>query len=564
MKFNEYHYERPDRQAITASIQSAMEQLKVTTDLAGQTKIIDAYYRTQATIETMVSLAQVRASQNITDTFYDQERSYWDETLPLYQELSVEFNRTMLASPLINELREFYPPQLFTMAEFSLKGFHPDMIPMLQEENRLTSKYSKLIASAQIEFEGKTYSLAQLTPFTQSEDRALRERAVQARMGYFTAHEAEIDQIYHELVQVRHQMAGVLGLPSFTELGYIRMMRSDYNAQDVERMRQQVLDVVVPLATKLYQRQAARLGYDKLRYFDEKFEFLSGNAKPKGSAHELVEQAKAMYQELSPETHEFFTFMTDRELLDLEARPNKESGGYCTFFPDYASPFIFSNFNGTSGDVDVLTHEAGHAFQCYQSRHIPISSCVFPTYESAEIHSMSMEFFTWPWMDKFFHEEADKYRFAHLSDAVKFIPYGTLVDAFQHEVYAHPEWTPEERKATWRRLERAYLPHKDYEGCSILERGGWWFQQGHIFNSPFYYIDYVLAQMCALEFWKKMHEDRSSAWNDYLNLCQAGGQYSFLKLVAIAKLHSPFQPGALKRVITPISNWLDQVDDRQF
>ncbi|NLV75883.1 MAG: M3 family oligoendopeptidase, partial [Tissierellia bacterium] len=307
-----------------------------------------------------------------------------------------------------------------------------------------------------------------------------------------------------------------------------------------------------------------RLGLDELKYYDEPLEYLTGNAKPKGDSKWILENGKKMYKELSKETHEFFTFMVERELLDLVSKKGKMSGGYCTYISDYESPFIFSNFNGTSGDVDVLTHEAGHAFQVYMSRNLKVPEYSFPTMEAAEIHSMSMEFITWPWMGLFFEEEVDKYKFSHLAGAVSFIPYGVTVDEFQHFVYENPQASPEERKSKWREIEKKYLPFRDYEDNDLLNRGGYWFRQGHIFSTPFYYIDYTLAQVCAFQFWIKTRDNREKAWEDYLRLCKAGGSKSFLELVELADLKNPFADGTIKEVIKPIKEWLNSVDDSKF
>ena len=413
-------------------------------------------------------------------------------------------------------------------------------------------------------FEGEERNLSGLTPFVLSEDREMRKSASEAMFGFFVANESTIDRIYDDMVKVRTKMAKQLGFDNFVQLGYVRMLRTDYNAEMVSGFRNQVKDYIVPVANKLYERQRERLDLDKLSYYDEKFEFLSGNAKPKGEPEWIVNNGIKMYSELSPETKEFFDFMIENELLDLVTKKGKQAGGYCTYIPDYKSPFIFSNFNGTSGDVDVLTHEAGHAFQCYRSRWITIPECNFPTYESCEIHSMSMEFFTWPWMNLFFKEEEAKYKYTHLGDAIKFIPYGVTVDEFQHFVYENPEATPTERKAAWREIERKYLPHKDYSECDFLERGGWWFKQGHIFSSPFYYIDYTLAQICALQFWKKDQESHEEAWNDYLRLCEVGGTKSFRELVEYANLISPFEAGCVSSIIDVIDNYLENVEDRDL
>ena len=564
MKFSEFKYVRLDIKFINEKQIELTNKVNSATTFEETCLAIDEANKMGRDLSTMINISYIRSSINVEDKFYDEERNFLDQNLPLLGETSSNLSKAILESKFIKQLKEKYPPQYFTLSEFDLKCFKPEIVADLQEENRLSTAYSKIIASAQINFDGNNYTLSQLSPFTVSSDRVTRERAIQARVSFYQAHEDEIDKIYDDMVKVRTTIAHKLGYKNFTELGYVRMHRSDYNEEDIKVLRKGVVEYVVPLATKLYEAQAKRLGLDHLRYFDEKYEFKSGNPTPKGDAAWMVGNAKKMYSELSPETGKFFKFMVDHELMDLVSRKGKESGGYCTFIDNYKSPFIFSNFNGTAGDVDVLTHEAGHAFQCYSSQDIDISGLVFPTNESAEIHSMSMEFFTWPWMNLFFKEEVDKYKYSHLGSAITFIPYGTLVDHFQHEVYNNPDMTPLERKATWRRLEKIYQPHKDYQGCDFYDRGGWWFQQHHIFNSPFYYIDYVLAQTCALEFWKKSQDDFKNAWKDYLLLCKQGGKYSFLKLVDIAKLDSPFTEDCLKVVVADIEKWLFSVDQSSF
>lgn len=356
-------------------------------------------------------------------------------------------------------------------------------------------------------------------------------------------------------------MAQKLGFANFVEMGYARMTRTDYDAEMVANFRVQVQDEIVPVATKLRERQQRRIEVETLKFYDENFTYQTGNPTPKGDAEWIIEKGKLMYKELSEETDEFFTYMIENNLMDLLSKKGKESGGYCAYLPEYGSPFIFSNFNGTSGDIDVLTHEAGHAFQVYQSRHLAVPEYAFPTMEAAEIHSMSMEFFAWPWMEHFFKEDTEKYKFAHLADSILFIPYGVAVDEFQHFVYANPEATPAERKLYWSKLEKRYLPHRNYDGNAYLEAGGFWQRQSHIYQVPFYYIDYTLAQICALQFWKRMNDDQQAAWQDYLNLCQKGGSLSFLELVKVAGLRSPFEDGCVASVIGEIEGWLEEVKD---
>ena len=434
----------------------------------------------------------------------------------------------------------------------------------LQEENRLSSAYVKVKAAAEIIINGERYNLSSIQKLETDKDPAVRKHAAEKKWAFYSEHAAEIQTIFDQLVKVRHRIAQKLGYKNFVELGYARMLRSDYNAEMVANFRDQVAKNIVPIASSLYERQRKRLGLEELLYFDEEFRFPSGNARPKGNAKWIVKNAAKMYKDLSNETAEFFEFMQSNELMDLEAKEGKATGGYCTYIDNFKAPFIFSNFNGTSGDIDVLTHEAGHAFQVFSSRDIGIAEYNWPTYEACEIHSMSMEFFTWPWMHLFFEDETDKYKFAHLGNAMCFIPYGVAVDAFQHFVYENPEATTEERNAAWRRIEKKYLPHRNYKGNEFLESGGFWIRQNHIFTVPFYYIDYTLAQICAFQFWKKDHENHEKAWNHYLHLCEAGGSKSFLELVKLANLNSPFDPNCVENVVSEIKNWLDQIDDSQF
>ncbi|MFV0479852.1 MAG: M3 family oligoendopeptidase [Anaerorhabdus sp.] len=564
MKFTEFKYERPDFEAVTQKMNGLLDELEKEEDPKAFLEIFNKINVERNHIHTMSSLSHVRHTINTSDEFYEKENEFWDNQGPLYQVLEQRLSKIVLAKEYREELLKEIPAPYFLMAEQDLKTFDEKIIPLLQEENQLASAYAKLKASCKIEFDGKILNLPQIGAETENTDRDHRKRAVAARSKWLEENELEFDTIYHKLVQLRQKIATALGFENFIELGYYRMNRLDYNAEMVSVYRDQVLKQLVPLASNLFKKQQERLGVDRLAYYDLPINFLSGNPTPKGTTAEKIQAAKEMYYEMSPETKEFIDVMINQELWDLENKPNKAGGGYCTTFPDYKVPFIFSNFNGTSGDVDVLTHEAGHAFQMYLSRDISVPECANPTLESCEIHSMSMEFFAWPWMEKFFKEDADKYYYTHLASAIQFIPYGILVDHYQHEVYANPSWTIEERKACWRKLEKQYTPWKDYTGYEGLERGSFWHVQGHIFQSPFYYIDYTLAQVCALQFWVRQHKEDPKAWQDYLHLCKLGGTKSFVQLVKEAGLKSPFEEGCLDQVSKTVNDYLETVDDKKM
>jgi M3 family oligoendopeptidase len=564
MRFEEYTYKRPNMEDATAEFQAALEKFENASNPEEQNDAMKEVNDIRNDIDTMFNLCYIRHSIDTNDEFYKVEQDYMDEVQPEVEGLVTKYYQALVNSKFRRELEGKWGGQLFALAEGQLKTFKPEIVPLLQQENRLSTEYTKLVASAKILFEGEERTLAQLDPYTESTDREIRKKASEAKFAFFAENEEQFDRIYDDLVKVRTEIAHKLGYQNFVELGYYRMSRTDYNAEMVANFRQQVKDFIVPLATKLKERQSVRIGVEKLKYYDEGFDFKTGNAIPKGNPEWIIENGQKMYEELSEETGDFFRFMQENNLLDLVAKKGKAGGGYCTYIEAHKSPFIFSNFNGTSGDIDVLTHEAGHAFQVYSSRHFEIPEYLWPTYEACEIHSMSMEFFTWQWMDKFFQEDTEKYKFAHLSGGLLFLPYGVSVDEFQHWVYENPEATPLERKSKWREIEQKYMPHKDYEDNEYLEKGGFWQRQGHIFNSPFYYIDYTLAQICAFQFWKRSREDQEAAWKDYVNLCKLGGSMSFTKLAKAANLISPFENGCVESVISEIDSWLDSVDDQSL
>lgn len=564
MKFNDYKYEKINIDETKEKFSNLIKSFSDAENLEEQTKYMDEIIKLRNHIETMETLVSIRHSIDTTDEFYDKENEYVDEISPILFGFISEFYKALVNSKFRADLEKKYGKFLFDLAENTLKTFNEEIIPDLQEENRLSSKYSKLIASAKIQFDGEEKNLSEMVPYTQSKDRNVRIEASKKVAHFFKENKDKFDKIYDGLVKVRTTIAQKLGYKNYVELGYARLSRLEYDSEMVASYRKQVLENIVPLHTELRQRQAKRLGLDKLKFYDEPIKFNSGNADPHGDPEWILNHGKTMYNELSKETAEFFSFMAERNLLDLLSKKGKMSGGYCTYIPEYKSPYIFANFNGTSHDVDVLTHEAGHAFQVYQSRGYEIPEYLWPTYEACEIHSMSMEFLTWPWMDLFFENDAEKYKFIHLSEALLFIPYGVTVDEFQHWVYENPNATPDDRRAKWLEIEKKYLPTRDYGEVDDLKEGIFWFRQGHIFNSPFYYIDYTLAQVCAFQFWIKSQENREKAWDEYLALCKLGGSKPFFELMKAANLKNPFEQGTIASVIPKIREFLESIDDMKL
>lgn len=564
MKFEEYPLVVPSLEELSKEYEKLIAKLEKAKSANEQINTFRQVMKFDDHVETMFTIISIRYSLDTTNETYVHAQDVMDEVAPQLQVYSEKINKIMLNSPYRKELEDAFGTYLFKQLELALKCFDAKIIEDLQKENKLVSKYDKVMAGAKIKFNGQTYNLSQMGKFTTDVDRNVRKKATKAVAKFFEKNHEEIGQIYDDLVHVRDNMAKKLGFKNFVELGYARLGRLDYNDKDVANYRKQIQEVFVPIWVKLFKRQMKRIKIRSPRFYDLGLNYLTGNPRPIGDAHFLVEQARTMYKEMSKETGEFFDFMTENHLMDLEARPGKQGGGYMTYLAEYKSPFIFSNFNGTSGDVDVLTHEFGHAYQGYCSRNIKVPSYRSPTLEACEIHSMSMEFFAWPWMDKFFGENADKYRYAHLADAMMFLPYGVTVDEFQHFVYENPNATHAERCAKWREIEKKYTPLKNYKGFDVYEEGNLWLRQSHIFQTPFYYIDYTLAQVVAFQFLVEMHKNQPRAWAKYNRLCKMGGKYPFTELLNHAHLRNPFEDGSLKKIARPLNKILKSFDDQNM
>lgn len=547
VKFSEMPYQRPDVSGLKEQLAQLTRALQTAENYAAAREAFLQKDALDRHINTAYTLVHVRHSIDTRDAFYDAEQQFWNAAMPELQEYQQNWTAALLQSRFRADFSAEYGDLMFRNAEIDLKTFSPAIISDLQRENQLRQEYDKLLASAQIPFEGGVYTLSQLTPFKQDPDDARRLAAWKAEGQWYKDHQPELDRLYDELTHLRDGMGKKLGYEGYTTLGYYRMGRNCYTKEDVERFRAAVVKYVVPVADGIYRRRAAQLGKQyPMSFADNALQFRTGNPKPQGTPEEILAEGKAFYDALSPETSEFFRTMLDGGLLDVLSTEGKQSGGYCTALPDYGVPFIFANFNGTQHDVEVVTHEAGHAFAAWLNRDRVPLEYVWPGLESCEVHSMSMEFFAEPWAPQFFGKDARKFLYSHLAGAITFLPYGTMVDHFQHEVYAHPELTPAERHGVWKKLLGVYMPWMKLDGdIPFYADGEGWQRQTHIYDRPFYYIDYCLAQTVSLQFWALIGADAKDAWAHYMAYTRQGGSRVFTELLANAGLESPFEESCL-------------------
>jgi M3 family oligoendopeptidase len=545
---SELDYARPDRDSLQSEADALQAAFNAADTPDAQLALIYGWDARQAQLDTWQNQAYVAWAK---DTSAAAEKAAWDELAPDRTGWNVAFLALVLASEHRDALAHAFGAHAFAIWEVQVSAFDPRIADLKRRESELDTRYNTLISSARVDFQGKSLRLSDLRGFYGDADRAVRLDCRQAQDRLLSGLRDELDAIYGELVTVRHDMALAMGETSYTPLGYKRLGRTDYGADQVAAFRKQILEELVPLCSRIYERRAERLGVDHVCVHDEPVKDLRGVPRPLGGHDWMVEQGRAMFEQLGPDFVAFYDTMNRRELMDLESRDGKIGGGFCESLPTAEVPFIFANFNGTEDDVRVFTHECGHAFQCWSSRKAVLRDYLWPTYEACEIHSMGLEFLTYGQMDLFFGDDAERFRQGHLESALTFLPYGALVDEFQHHVYANPHQTPDERAAMWRELERKWMPWRSYEGGHYphFESGRFWQRQLHLYGMPFYYIDYCLAQVCAMQLWDRYVQDPDATLALYRRLCDMGGTLPFTGLLDQVGLESPFDDGVVASVV---------------
>ena len=559
MKFNEMTYTRPDIDALLARCRELAAKAAAAPD--GDALVRLYYEQSEAFAEynTAANLANVHYTCDTRDAYWKAEQDFFDANGPAVTNASVEISRAFLANPHVDALTEKFGTTCVAGMKNAILSMDDRTVELQQQFNALVSRYQQIYGGALVELDGKQLTIPQLGPYKEDLDPAVRRAAYEAEAGYFDAHRTELDELYGQIVQNLNAQARVMGYHDYSELSYVRMNRIGYGPEEIRKFRDQVANDVVPQLQKVMALRAKRTGIARPTFTDLPIMFKDGNPKPIPGYKARMDAARTMYHELSPETAEFIDFMQENELFDVESRPGKMSGGYMTSLPSYKAPFIFANWNDTSGDVDVLTHECGHAFEGYVAERDPAipADLECPGMESAEIHSMAMEFLTAPWHHLLFGRDTDKYALLHAEDSFVFLAYGCEVDEFQHIMYQNPDLTPDERNAEWLKLEKKYRPWIDFDNLPFYGRGAGWQRQLHIYECPFYYIDYCLSTMAALQFFLLSLTDHKDAWARYLRLVRRAGTASYTELLETAGLKVPFEEGSIKGIAQQMTDWLE-------
>ncbi len=548
VKISEIAYNRPDKDEMLAKLAEFKRRFDAAKSVDEFYTIHEEYKAFDEEEGTNIRLAFIRFTQDTRNEFYAAEQDYLDEISPEIAVANAEIAKCYLTSPFRSELEKRFPKVMFVNLQMAVDASDPRIIAEQVEENKLTTQYSKLMSSIVIDFNGERLPMSGISKYFTVADRDIRKRAHMAWGQAIEDNKAELDEIYDKLVKVRTAMGRKLGYDGYSPLGYLRMQRNCYTKQDIAKFRANVLKYLVPLATKIRAKVGKDLDLGQQYIYDNSV-YTAVEPKPIGTPDEMFAAASKMYNAMSPETGKLFDTMVESECFDVMSREGKEGGGYCEGLPAYKLPFIFSNWNGSAGDVDVLTHEFGHALEFYKSFFIDSEFLSSISMETAEVHSMSMEFLAYPWIDLFFGDQTPEYKFTHIGGAVTFIPYGTIVDYFQQTCYDNPDMTPAERNAFYNKLEHEFLPHMTTEGIPALQDGRRWQRQAHIYQSPFYYIDYCFAQFTALQFLALSQQDYKATFDKYIKFLDYGGTKTFTELLDACGLMSPFEEESFKLVV---------------
>lgn len=559
MKFQDYEYNRPEAGEVRAKYDRLLPLIEQAENVKEQIAAVDELMELRRELYSMREIVKIRYTLNTADEFYRKEDAFWAEFNPVWSALDAKFYQILKASRFTEELKERYSPQFFNLLDCNRDVFSEEIVEDIKKENVLMSESIRLSAG-NVVIDGVEQAYPKAVALFSSADRAERQKGYAAYERFYREREAEFDKIFDELVKVRRTQARKLGFPSYVEMAFRQRQRSGYTLEQVRSFRENVKKYIVPINTKIREEQRRRLGVEELYFYDEELMFPEQLELKFQNEEELKEITKKAMDSLGAEAHEYYEFMLSHGVLDLYARPNKALGGMAYFVPHPKTPFIETNFSNVPKDVEVYSHELGHAFQLYMTPDMPAMELFYPASDACEVHSMGMEFFFWKSYEAFFAGDVGRQKYTHLASCLTLLAWCCIIDEFQDEVYSHTEYGPEDYKEVWKRLEKIYLPHRSYGKDSFFNKGTFWYKQLHLFQSPFYYIDYALAQTSALQLFRQINEQgEETAWGNYLNICRIGGWVPYLDMIKEGQIASPFEVGMLQELGDYAENKLNEL-----
>jgi len=445
--------------------------------------------------------------------------------------------------------------------------FREANIPLLTELAKLDNEYDKLTGALKVEWQGEEKNLSQLSVFLQDKERPIRERAWKTSMDLWLGCRDTLNKLYSDMLTLRKQVAANAGLPDYRAYAFREKERFDYTPEDCFTFHEAIEAVVVPAAQRIYARKQQQLGLNSLRPWDTQVDASeTPPLRPYAEQTELIQGSLNIFQQVDPILARHLATMAEENLLDLDTRPGKALGGFCSELPLRKRPFIFMNGVGLHDDVQTLLHEAGHAFHVFETADLPFIWQTEPPLEFCEVASMSMELLAGPYLTKanggFYTEsEAARARIEHLEGIITFLPYMAVVDMFQHWVYTHSDeaLNPDNCDAAWDQLWLRFMPGVNWQGFEDARMTGWQ-RKPHIFSSPFYYIEYGLAQIGALQIWRNSLLDPAGAIASYRQALALGGTRSLPELFSVAGAEFRFDTAILTELVSLVEQTIRQLE----
>ena len=442
-------------------------------------------------------------------------------------------------------------------------------LPLLAEEQKLVTEYQKLLGSLSVIWEGEERTLTQMFSLQYEPVRAIRQRAWELSRAQILKERGSLNELWEKFLRLRLKIAEHADLPDYRAYMWKQRFRFDYSPEDCKRFHAAIEQVFVPAATRVYERRRQRLGIDSVRPWDIFVDPLGDSPiKPYESIEEFKTKLHNVFKQVDPAFGEYFQIMMDEDLLDLESRKNKAPGGYSLGLHVAHRPFVFMNHTNTSLDVQTMLHEGGHAFHEFERAHVHFFQRgeIYLPAEFAEVASMSMELLASPYETKErggFYTESEQARtmIELLEGIITFLPYMSLVDAFQHWIYENPAEGSDASRCEdkWGELWDRFMVGIDYSGLEDAKKT-YWHRQGHIFASPFYYVEYGLAQLGAVQVWANARRDQKKAVADYRRALALGATVPLPELFATAGAKFAFDVRTVKAAVDLIEQVIEEME----
>lgn len=564
VKFKDLVYVRPNEKKVLEEIENETRNLEKAENWEKAQAAFEQFHETMEEFYSMCQIADIRFTQDVRDPFYQDENEFLGMLAPKVDAAAHKFYRALLDCPYTDKINQTYGTMLLRKLKYQSVGGGDTVTKLRQEENQLIAQFQAISGNSHIPFRGKVLPAEQLYLYKGDRDRSVRREAYQAEGAYFEQYSSQLEDIFDKLVKNRNAQAKALGFHDYAELSLIFMNRMGYGLEEIAYYREQVKKYWVPAVKEIKRQQQERLGLSEWKGYDNLLYFADYNPAPKGDSEAMKNACRQMFQELSKETGTFFDFLVERDMFDLDSRVGKAPGGYCGSVDSMRSPFIFSNFNGTTRDIDVLIHESGHAFAAYEAyKNKIVAECREASSEVCEVHSTAMEMLTMPYHHLFFKEDADRYDLFLIERTLTYLPGGCSSDEFLTVVYQNPDMTSDERHALWRKLRETYEPHfADFDDIPLYAKGKEWLIDPQLFLCPFYLIDYGFARNVSLQLFMLQQTEPEKAWEKYLKFLSFGGTKTYMEAVNEIGLELPFEGEAIRHVIEPMLAWVKKQNEK--